>query len=234
MRTLPAAIALSTVLASSLIVTAAETTMLAELPDPSLIDSSIDGSALDEMLRGKERRVLRWTHAPRLVVLMSVMAYAESGAVHVATDETMSDAEAADLEKDLTDALALLSGGAHARFADVHREVVAAGAPARAPNRGDIVVGRYRGVRDRLKTLGLGGRRWTGDGRITSGAILLDDDYDRTSDVRHLLRAHELGHALGYNHVSSRASIMNPRIGSEPTEFDRQAARIAFSHLIAR
>ena len=28
------------------------------------------------------------------------------------------------------------------------------------------------------------------------------------SSKRHLLRAHELGHALGYNHVQSRISIM--------------------------
>lgn len=234
MRKAPAAIALCTVLASSLIATATETPTLADFLDSAALDSSIDVSALDEMLRGKERRVLRWTEAPRLVVLMSVMQYTADGTAHIATGETLSDGEAEDLVTDLTDALALLSGGAHARFADVQRQVVSAGTPARVANRGDIVVGRYRGVRDRLQTLGLGGRRWTGDGRITSGAILLDDEYDRTSEIRHLLRAHELGHALGYNHVTSRASIMNPRIGSHPTEFDRQAARIAFSLLPAR
>jgi hypothetical protein len=57
---------------------------------------------------------------------------------------------------------------------------------------------------------------------------MLDDDFDRTSDRRRLLRTHELGHALGYNHVKSRASIMNPGIGSEPNAFDHQAALIAF------
>jgi predicted Zn-dependent protease len=46
--------------------------------------------------------------------------------------------------------------------------------------------------------------------------------------MRRLLRIHELGHALGYNHVKSRRSIMNPTLGSEPTDFDRRAAMVAF------
>jgi len=40
---------------------------------------------------------------------------------------------------------------------------------------------------------------------------------------------HELGHALGYQHVESRTSIMNPSVGPEPTEFDRLGAIIAFA-----
>ena len=95
---------------------------------------------------------------------------------------------------------------------------------------GQIVVGRYSGVRSLLKTIGFGGRSARTDGTIASGAIVLDSDYDRTSDLRRLLRTHELGHALGYNHVQSRASIMNPSIGPEPTDFDRMAVQIAFGN----
>jgi hypothetical protein len=43
-----------------------------------------------------------------------------------------------------------------------------------------------------------------------------------------LLRIHELGHALGYQHVTSRTSIMNPALGPEPSQFDREGAIIAF------
>jgi hypothetical protein len=92
---------------------------------------------------------------------------------------------------------------------------------------GQIVVARYNGVRDQLATIGFGGRSTRGS-TIRAGSIILDSDFDRASDTRHLLRMHELGHALGYNHVQSRASIMNPKIGSEVTSFDRAAARIAF------
>ena len=202
--------------------------------DPNALGSVVDMPALDEMLRGKEQRLLHWSEAPRLVVLMSVMEYAGNGIPHVATGETLNAGEADALVADLTNALVFLTGGTHTRFTDVRQEIVPAGTSPQAASRGDIIVGRYRGVRDRLNTLGLGGRRWTSDGRITSGSILLDYEYDRTSESRHLLRAHELGHVLGYNHVTLRSSIMNPQIGSEPTEFDRQAARIAFGLLASR
>jgi hypothetical protein len=43
-----------------------------------------------------------------------------------------------------------------------------------------------------------------------------------------LLRIHELGHALGYKHVTARPSIMNPSLGVDVTEFDRHGAAIAF------
>ena len=76
-------------------------------------------------------------------------------------------------------------------------------------------------------TIGFGGRSTRGS-TIRAGSIILDSDFDRTSDTRRLLRMHELGHALGYNHVQSRSSIMNPKLGSEVTSFDRSAARIAF------
>ena len=91
-----------------------------------------------------------------------------------------------------------------------------------------IVAGRFNGLRRAVNTLGFGGRRARKDGTITAGAILLDRDFDSASTSRRLLRTHELGHALGYNHVHARASIMNPHIGTEPNEFDREAALFAF------
>jgi hypothetical protein len=68
----------------------------------------------------------------------------------------------------------------------------------------------------------------TRGGTITAGAVILDSDFDRQSDRRQLLRTHELGHALGYNHVESLRSVMNPRVGSELTDFDRTAIERAF------
>jgi hypothetical protein len=96
------------------------------------------------------------------------------------------------------------------------------------------VIGRYKGVQGIAHEIGIGGTFSRPDGTITSGAILLDEEFDRTSSRRWLLRTHELGHALGYNHVSSRVSIMNSNLGPEPTPFDREAARIAFRASAAR
>jgi hypothetical protein len=92
---------------------------------------------------------------------------------------------------------------------------------------GQIVVARYSGVRDQLATIGFGGRSTRGT-TIHAGSIILDRDFDQTNETRRLLRMHELGHALGYDHVLSRPSIMNPKIGPQPTAFDRAAVRVAF------
>jgi hypothetical protein len=50
-----------------------------------------------------------------------------------------------------------------------------------------------------------------------------------SSDQRALLRTHNLDTRSASNHVASRPSIMNPRVGSDMTDFDRAAIRAAFS-----
>lgn len=191
-------------------------------------DHRTDRYALDEMLRGSNETALRWDRVPELVVLMPVMQYGTSqGTQYRATSERLTGEEAAQLVADLTAALAVLTDNAFTGFAAVRHETVAAGEVVNVMRPGQIVVARYHGVRDQLATIGFGGRSTRGS-TIRAGSIILDSDFDRTSDARHLLRMHELGHALGYNHVQSRASIMNPKIGSEVTSFDRSAARIAF------
>jgi hypothetical protein len=140
----------------------------------------------------------------------------------------LSDAEVAEMVGDLTDGLAMLTANTFEQFSSVTREVVPAGATVGVSRPDQIVIARFSGLRRSVKTLGFGGRRARRDGTITAGAILLDSEFDRTDAKRRLLRTHELGHALGYNHVYARMSIMNPQIGAEPNEFDRNVATIAF------
>lgn len=189
-----------------------------------------DFTAVDEMLLGSKGRRERWTHAPDLVVLTSVMQFdAGASSEYLATSASLTDEDADGLIRDLTAALGLLTASRFEQFRAVYRQAVIPGTAVRVLRSDQIVVARYRDVRHQVGTLGLGGRATRGDGSILSAAIILDDDYDRTGGKRLLLRTHELGHALGYNHVQSRLSVMNPRIGPEPTEFDRQVARIAFT-----
>jgi len=187
-----------------------------------------DRSALDEMLLGSHTTPLRWDRVPELVVLMPVLQYEKGrGTEYRATAERLSDDEATQLVADLTSALAVLTDDAFQGFSSVRRESVAAGDVVNVMRPGQIVVARYNGVKDQLATIGFGGRS-TRNSTIRAGSIILDNDFDRTNETRRLLRMHELGHALGYNHVLSRPSIMNPKIGPQPTDFDRAAARIAF------
>jgi hypothetical protein len=157
------------------------------------------------------------------------MAYQPGGDVqYMATEERVSDADVAELVRDLTDGLAILTANTFEQFSSVSREVVPAYATVSVSRPDQIVTGRFNGLRRSMKTLGFGGRRTRKDGTIMAGALLLDNEFDRSDAKRRLLRTHELGHALGYNHVRSRPSIMNPEIGAEPNAFDREAAVIAF------
>ena len=187
-----------------------------------------DGQALQQML-GTSQGPQRWRQAPKLTVLVSVMDYQPGADVqYVATQERVSDADLTELERDLTEGLSLLTANTFERFSSVSREIVQTGIAASVNRPDQIVIARFNGLLSSVKTLGFGGRRTRKDGTITAGAILLDSEFDRTSAKRRLLRTHELGHALGYNHVHARTSIMNPQIGAEPNEFDREAATIAF------
>ena len=187
-----------------------------------------DRYALNEMLLGSRATPLRWDRVPELVVLMPVMQYEKGrGTEYRATSERLSDEEATQLVADLTSALAVLTDNTFDGFSNVRRESVAVGAVVNVMRPGQIVVARYSGVRDQLATIGFGGRSTRGT-TVRAGSIILDNDFDRVDEKRQLLRMHELGHALGYNHVLSRPSIMNPKIGPQPTDFDRTAARIAF------
>jgi len=189
----------------------------------------------DEMLRTPEGRWERWTEAPELVVLTSVMEYHARGAhEYRATGQRLPEDEVGTLVADLTQAVSELSGQAIVKFAAVHHQPLAAGERVAIMQPGRIVVGRYQGLRDVEATLGFGARQTRTDGSISASAMVLDAEFDRTSAARRLLRLHELGHALGFNHVTSRVSVMNAHIGNEPTDSDRHLARLAFAAALRR
>lgn len=189
---------------------------------------TMDVGTLDEMLRDSKGRVQSWTSVPELVVLTSVMQYRVGDArEYVATSEVLSAKDAESLVGDLKLALRQLTDNTFEDFATVRYESVPAGSTAAIVRPRQIVVGRFQGLTDLAHTLGFGGRT-TRRGEIVGGAILLDNEFDRTSAKKRLSRTHELGHALGFNHVKSRVSIMNERIGPEVTDVDRQIGMLAF------
>jgi hypothetical protein len=194
----------------------------------SLIPSTFDLAAFDEMFRSSHNRLQRWTTKPSLVVIGTVMKYVSSNTEKFeAGSERLSDDEVARLLEHLNEGLALLTAGTHTSFASVTIEWPNAGDQVTVQRAGSIVVGRYTGINTLANTIGYGSWAERPDGTIVGGTIWLDRDFDRDDARRRLLRIHELGHALGANHVTTRTSIMNPAIGPEPTDFDRASAAIA-------
>ena len=183
------------------------------------------------MFRGSSERLQRWTAAPSLVVLTTVMNYTAGFGDQesfYATSEQLTEAETTLMIDQLTEALALLTGNTFTAFASVERESASSGDKVNSFRLGKIVVGRYNGIQGLLNTIGFGRWATAANGEVMGSAIYLDRDFDKSNESRRLLRTHELGHALGYSHVTARVSIMNPAIGPEPTVFDRQGATIAF------
>ena len=188
-----------------------------------------DVAALDEMLRDSKGQLQYWTSVPELVVLTSVMQYhATDSREFVATAELLDAKETQSLVADLRFALRQLTDNTFDDFAAIHYEAVPAGSRAGIVRPKQIVVGRFQGLTDLAHTIGFGGRTTRRAGDIVGAAILLDSEFDRTSTARRLSRTHELGHALGFNHVKSRVSIMNERIGPDVTDIDRQIGLMAF------
>jgi len=196
----------------------------------SMIPATFDLRAFDEMFRTSNAQLQRWTSRPALVILGSVMDYRNSpDQTYSATGEQLTDEEVAQLTAHLTEGLALLTGNAFTTFASIEIERPSSGTRVNTLRAGHIVVGRYTGITSLAKTIGYGMWSEQPDGSIVGGAMYLDRGFDRDDSRRRLLRIHELGHALGYQHVESRTSIMNPSVGPEPTEFDRLGAIIAFA-----
>ena len=202
------------------------------VPGPDLLVSMIpdgfDLRAFDEMFRSPQLR--RWTAAPPLLIETRSLQFTDMSMMDaVALDEVMPDAEAAALVGDLTWALPQLTGGAITDFLAVTRQQSAQGARVNLLNHDVITVSRVVGLTAATGYWGFARCRVQSDGRVTAGIIMLDRDFDRSgSPFTRSLRAHELGHALGYEHVTSRTSVMNSEARIEPNDFDRDAARIAF------
>jgi hypothetical protein len=197
----------------------------------SLIPASFDLSAFDQMFRTVNARLQRWTARPALVVVASTQTYVGGSDEFSATSERMSDEDVSQLVAHMTEGLALLTGGTYTTFASVSVERPSSGQRTSVARAGAIVVGRYQGIESSSWDGVIGYGRWAdqADGTVVAGAMFLDRDFDRDDSRRRLVRIHELGHTLGYLHVTTRYSIMNPSLGPDPTDFDRQAAIIAFS-----
>jgi hypothetical protein len=219
------------VVTSPLVITR-ETRLLAPGPHArvALMPASLDLVTFDELFRYSGGALHRWTMVPSVVVCDRVLRFTNVTDVeYSATAATLADADVQSLVQDLAWGLAHATGNTYGAFASTRRETPSAGDRVDVSRTGMIVVARYEGLEDATDYVGYG--RWATDrsGAVVSGIVMLDARFEGAhGQYLRMLRVHELGHALGYGHVTAKTSFMNPDEWLLPTAFDEGAARLAF------
>lgn len=196
----------------------------------SLMPSSLDLTAFNQMFRGNNGELHRWTSAPAVVLQRRAIRFTNlTDTSYVATSSVMPDGEADAILADLAWALPQLSANVFTGFADVQRETAAEGDAVAGFRPGSVVVVLADGLTSGTGYAGYTRWAWNGAGEMVDAVIAIDRGFDGSSSAyRRTVRSHELGHALGYNHVTVRPSVMDATATTEPNQFDRDGARIAF------
>jgi len=195
----------------------------------SLIPDSFDMASFDQMFR-PDSRLQRWTSAPSLVIQTRTLVFTSTADDQfVATSEELTGDEVDRLVSDLTNGFSQLTADRLGGFASITTERAGAGSFVNVKRTGAIVVARHQGLTQATGYWGYGRWATTGDGEVVGGIVFLDRSFDQAEgQYCRSLRVHELGHALGYFHVTLRSSVMNSNARIEPNEWDRQAILIAF------
>jgi hypothetical protein len=196
----------------------------------SLMPSSIDLTAFNQMFRGNNGELHRWTSAPTVVLQRRAFRFTNlTDSTYTTTSSLMPEDEADGILADLAWALPQLSAGVFPAFANVQRETASDGDVVSVFRPGVVVVALADGLTAASGFAGYTRWAWNGAGEMIDAVVVFDRTFDGSSSpFRRVVRAHELGHALGYNHVTARPSVMDPRATIEPNQFDRDGARIAF------
>lgn len=197
-----------------------------------LIPTGFNTQVFDQFARSySQPDVLeRWVEAPALVVETSLLDRAASLDAAglpldtlIASAEQQSEAAVNELVAQLTRALPLLTGGQLTAFSAVSAQTTAAGAAVESLNRGAITVARY--ARGAGPCRGFGQVAPNSEYVVVAARVGLEVCTDVLAAP---VAAHELGPALGYGHVTGTASVMTATVTVDVTEFDRQAAAIAY------
>lgn len=200
----------------------------------SLIPSTFDIAAFDQMFRHSSSGLTRWRTAPSLVVERRVVQFTQICAQsYQAIEPTIGGSDTDAILTDMRDGFDMLTAGRLGPLASVSTQTSDAGATITPRQSGRILVMRGEGLTATTGFWGYACWSTTGDGEVTGGFIILDNAFENSTSPNHVpfkrsLRMHELGHTLGCQHVSTgRVSVMNSNARTEPNDFDRQAARVA-------
>jgi hypothetical protein len=195
----------------------------------SLIANSFDLAAFNQMFRVSALQ--RWTSAPTLVIISNVLEYNDAGPTQTALAEALTPEEIQSIISDLSYGLPLLTAGHFANFSSISTQTVSAGEAVTLLTTGRITFARCHGVTAARQASGVGQWQFQSDDTVTGGSVCVDRDFELSNNaLRRGIRLHEMGHALGSQHVTVKDGVlMNPTITvNDVTTWDRDAAKIAF------
>ena len=194
----------------------------------SMIPNTFDIAAFEEF-SPRASGLKRWTSDPSLVVLTSAVDWDNGTLTPRVTDHVLSSGDFDCVLSGVRDAIGPMSGGALA-----FKSVTAVSPPfnsryalAGTPE-GTVVVMVARGLdaNGRAGPLQLGSSATT----LTRGAIWINGDVlPLCSPTATGVYPHELGHALGYLHITRQPSIMSSLGPTRtPTQFDKDAMAVIY------
>jgi hypothetical protein len=190
----------------------------------TLIPSAFDVASFDQFARSMgSGSLIRWTSPPALVVETSLVG--TPGTENVATADQLATNEVDRVIGRLSQALPQLTGSTFSSFASVTRRTTRSGEVIPMYSLGVITVVYYT---ESNGACGQGGPGVSpGDHEAIAGAVWLKLGC-ASAATNTTTMVHELGHALGYGHVTGSPSVMRPVGGIDVSPFDIAAATIVF------
>lgn len=188
----------------------------------TLIPSTFDIGAFDQFARSLGGgAIIRWSSAPALIVETSLVAAPAND--NAALADQIPSSESDRVINRLSQVLPLMTGSTFTGFSSVTRHTTPAGQAIPMYSRGAITVVYYT---ESNGACGQAGPRVAVNTfEIIAGAIWLKLGCASIASNTTTM-VHELGHALGYGHVSSPPSVMAPTGGIDITAFDAAASVI--------
>lgn len=198
-----------------------------------LIPSSFDLRSFDLLARSYQE-LTRWADAPGLTIerrILECSATTPTESLAQATPAITAAATLAEMTGHLTDALGPLTGSRFTAYGSVDTPLANATGTVNLMVPGRITIARCTRLAELTGAVGYSKIDFAGNGRVKGGVVVLDYDYDEAAAPaeRFHVRAHELGHTLGFNHVEIHSIMaITGAVSLVFTPWDLEAMALAY------